>query len=69
MDESVRIYQETVRRIDEDRMRYERAQRHHEITQAAIQAAINLYVAQVSAPWQALAWYIRATDSAPETQR
>jgi uncharacterized protein len=68
MDECVRIYQEARRRFDEDQQRYERQRRQCELTQAAIQAAIDLYMAQLSAPWQALAWHIRATDSAGDNQ-
>lgn len=65
MDESARI-EELCRKFEEDRRRYERQRLHYEATQAMIQSAIDLYIAQLSAPWQALAWYIRATDSAGE---
>lgn len=67
MDEHLRIYLEARHRFEEDQMRHEAQSRKYAAMQAALQSAIDLYIAQLSAPWQALAWYIRATDSATVT--
>lgn len=54
------IYLEARRQFAEDRMRVERRQRRQRQIEAQLKLAIDLYIAHVTAPWQALANHIRS---------
>jgi hypothetical protein len=59
-----RVYLECRRQAEEDRVRVERDLARHKATQAALIVVMDLYIAQITAPWQALAEHIRAMDRA-----
>lgn len=60
--DTVAIEWECRRQFEEDRVRVERDLARHKATQAALTVAMDLYIAQITAPWQALTEHIRALE-------
>lgn len=53
-------YFELSRQHEEDRARVARIVARQKLTEALLDAGVRLYIAQITAPWQALANHIRS---------
>lgn len=58
--DTVAIECECRRQFEEDRRRVQRLEQHQREIEAQMKLAMDLYIAQITAPWQALADQIRS---------